>query len=141
MVLSSSLRLTIILLILNSTMCGNSSSLNNNSSQNFPAINAGVNGNTRVGNVALPSSCRNKIGFASKFCSPWSFYQNSENGTRRCKCGTLPENIILCGLDGETSVLDRYCITYDENLDLIESGNCVYNTGSLHAKNHPDKRA
>ena len=45
------------------------------------------------------------------------------------KCGDIPHDILQCSSQGNISVLDYYCITYNENdkESQAEIGNCIYN--------------
>ena len=44
------------------------------------------------------------------------------------KCGDIPHDILQCSSQGNVSVLDCHCITYNENVkeSQAEIGNCVY---------------
>ena len=47
-----------------------------------------------------------------------------------CKFGLFPANIIKCGVDEETSsVVDCYCVMYNESRNVLQVGACIYNCG------------
>ena len=43
-----------------------------------------------------------------------------------CKCGSIPNSVVRC-TDGQMSVLDCTCVTYNNKSDLLEIGSCIYN--------------
>ncbi len=57
-------------------------------------------------------------------CPPWMY---CDNGT--CRCGDIPQSIIRCddNWPGKVSVLDCYCLTYNEEKDTNELGHCLFN--------------
>ena len=47
---------------------------------------------------------------------------------KKCHCGNRHKNAILCDNDHySTSVLDWYCVTYDDNTESTYLGSCPYN--------------
>ena len=56
------------------------------------------------------------------------------------KCGDIPYNILQCSSQGNISVLDCYCITYNksEKESQAEIGNCVYNCFNINKTNFSD---
>ncbi len=67
-------------------------------------------------------SCLMEDGASS--CPPWMY---CDNGT--CRCGEIPHTIIRCddNWPGKVSVLDCYCLTYNEEKDTNEVGHCLFN--------------
>ena len=69
--------------------------------------------------------------------SNFSYSCSSNDSTRLCvfiddglsKCGYMQHDILQCSSQGNISVLDCYCITYNENdkESQVEIGNCIYN--------------
>ncbi len=57
-------------------------------------------------------------------CPPWMY---CDNGT--CKCGDIPYSILRCddNWPGKVSVLDCYCLTYNEEEHTNELGHCIFN--------------
>jgi hypothetical protein len=55
--------------------------------------------------------------------SPWKYYDNGS-----CKCGDIPHEIIHCDDSSHknVSVLNSYCMTYDEQANITEVGTCIY---------------
>ena len=68
-----------------------------------------------------------------------SYYCPSNDSTNLCvfsddglsKCGDIPHDILQCSSQGNISVLDCYCITYNKNEkeSQAEIGSCIYNCG------------
>ena len=67
----------------------------------------------------------------------FSYSCSSNDSTRLCvfsddglsKCGDIPYNILQCSSQGNISVFDCYCITYNKNEkeSQAEIGKCIYN--------------
>ncbi len=57
-------------------------------------------------------------------CPPWMY---CDNGT--CRCGDIPHSILRCddNWPGKVSVLDCYCLTYNEEEHTNEVGHCIFN--------------
>ena len=55
-----------------------------------------------------------------------------------CKCGSIPNSVVRC-TDGQMSVLDCTCVTYNNKSDLLEIGSCIYNCGRIHKSDLSDK--
>ncbi len=57
-------------------------------------------------------------------CPPWMY---CDNGT--CKCGDISHSILRCddNRPGKVSVLDCYCLTYNEEEHTNELGHCIFN--------------
>ena len=66
--------------------------------------------------------------------SNFSYSCSSNDSTRLCvfsddglsKCGDIPYDILQCSSQGNISVLDCHCITYNEE-SQAEIGSCIYN--------------
>ncbi len=60
----------------------------------------------------------------SNSCPPWMY---CDYGT--CKCGDIPHRILRCNDNwpGKVSVLDCYCLTYNEEEHTNELGHCIFN--------------
>ncbi len=60
-------------------------------------------------------------------CYPWMF-RNPRNGN--CECSNIPQNSVLCDAEiSRTSILDCYCMTYDNESNETQLGRCVYGCG------------
>ncbi len=60
-------------------------------------------------------------------CYPWMF-RNPRNGN--CECSNIPQNSVLCDPEiSRTSILDCYCMTYDNESNETQLGRCVYRCG------------
>ena len=80
--------------------------------------------------------------------STFSYSCPSNDSTRLCvfsddglsKCGDIPQDILQCSSQGNISVLDCYCITYNENEkeSQAEIGNCVYNCFNINKTDFSD---
>lgn len=58
-------------------------------------------------------------------CLPWHYSEINQ-----CKCGKIPNRILQCSND-QLSVLDCFCITYNQEEDLTEAGSCFYNCNQV----------
>ena len=77
-----------------------------------------------------------------------SYSCSSNDSTRLCvfsdnglsKCGDIPHDILQCSSQGNISVLDCYCITYNEseNESQAEIGNCMYNCFNINKTDFSD---
>ena len=59
-------------------------------------------------------------------CPIW-FLPSTSNGTTTCKCGNSLGGVVLC--DDSTHkilILQCYCISYNENENMVVIGNCLY---------------
>ena len=57
-------------------------------------------------------------------CSlPWTY---CNNGT--CQCGDIPQDVMQCHIDTNSTILNGYCITYDEAELINEEGICIYSS-------------
>ena len=80
--------------------------------------------------------------------SNFSYSCSSNGSTRLCvfsddglsKCGDIPYNILQCSSQGNISVLDCYCITYNENEkeSQAEIGSCIYNCFNVNKTDFSD---
>ena len=62
-------------------------------------------------------------GVGSDCSSPWTY---CDNGT--CKCGGIPQEIMQCKLDANSTIQTGYCITFNASTQINEIGTCIYNT-------------
>ena len=80
--------------------------------------------------------------------SNFSYSCSSNGSTRLCvfsddglsKCGDIPYDILQCSSQGNISVLDCYCITYNENdkESQAEIGSCIYNCFNINKTDFSD---
>ena len=90
-----------------------------NNSQNFTVLD---NNKRATADDVEIYSCSTNI---SKDTCPQGLFCDEE-----CKFGLFPANIIKCGVDEETSsVVDCYCVTYNESRNVLQVGACIYNCG------------
>ena len=132
---SISLYLCISLLILDLACCeiGNDSLClktedNNCNFQDFSSaeVSSGdveaISGPVEIHNLysSNHSTCSSENG--SDFCSPWHYCDNGE-----CTCGEVPHGTLHCSKNGELSVLDSFCVTFNTSQGLTEAGKCIFN--------------
>ena len=80
--------------------------------------------------------------------SNFSYSCSSNGNTNLCvfsddglsKCGDIPYDILQCSSQGNISVLDCYCITYNENdkESQAEIGKCIYNCFNVNKTDFSD---
>ena len=91
-----------------------------NNSQNFTVSD---NNKRATADDVEIYSCSTNI---SKAC-PHGLFCDEE-----CKFGLFPANIIKCGEDEETSsVVDCYCVTYNESRNVLQVGACIIIVGGI----------
>ncbi len=57
-------------------------------------------------------------------CYPWMFFNNTIG---ECSCGDIPNRSVLCNsIIPQTSILDCYCMTYDNATRKTELGVCFF---------------
>ena len=98
--------------------------------------------NCSIGDLSVISSMNmsaiNQKYFADQVHgSNFSYSCSSNDSTRLCvfsddglsKCGDIPHDILQCSSQGNISVLNCYCITYNKNEkeSQAEIGNCMFN--------------
>ena len=96
----------------------------NCSIEEFPSFQVISNGNTSV----------MKYSEDQLYNSNFSYSCSTNDSTRLCvfsddglsKCGDIPYDILQCSSQGNISVLDCHCITYNEE-SQAEIGSCIYN--------------
>ena len=80
--------------------------------------------------------------------SNFSYSCSSNDSTKLCifsddglsKCGDIPHDILQCSSQGNISILDCYCITYNENdkESQAEIGKCIYNCFNVNKTDFSD---
>ncbi len=65
-------------------------------------------------------------------CPTWYIPKESSNGSTVCKCGSTLYNEVWCNVEKqEVSIINGYCMTYDENNTDVVVGPCSYSNNTI----------